>query len=504
MMSSRWFVPLLVALLLGTALAVFPAAPAEAAGTVVTGSLRWDGLTRTYRVYVPSGYDADTPTPLVVGLHGGLGSGNQFATSNGFDAGAESRGVLAVYPDGVPNPANNVRTWNAGLCCSYALQQGIDDVGFINALVQRVEAVYNVDPARVYATGHSNGAMLSYKLACDLPGVFAAIAPVEGAIDDTHPCAPGHPINVLAIHGRLERHVPFDGGVGDQGLIPTDYPSVAEAIRRWRAINHCAGPADVTTQGDLETTDATGCTPQGDVRLRALADGNHEWPGGADRNFIPGAPSDALDATADVLDFFATHRLLPSFTPPAFPDVAEGARYEYGLAWAAHHALLVGFPDGTFRPRRAMRRSEAAVTFHRFMGMPSSAPGPDFADVPDDAPYRDALDWAAVGGVLTGFSDGTFRPTASLTRSRAVSAAWRVAGAPVVDDPSGFTDVAPGAPYRQALDWAAHHQLVTGSSHGRFRPKAPMTRAQLTMLLYRLAAAPAAWAPGTPLSPTRL
>ena len=225
---------------------------------------------------------------------------------NGLNQALNARGMIGVFPDGVAGPVRGIRTWNAGNCCAYSQAADIDDVGFIDKLVSRVRRQYSVDPDRVYAIGHSNGGMLSYRLACELPGVFAAIAPVEGAIDDTHPCRPRHRMNVLIIHGRLDRNVPWDGGSGT-GYSQVDYASVTQAVDRWRRINHCESTWTVTVDGALRTKDAQGCDPDGAVRLRALADGNHEWPGGGDRSFIAGPPSHALDATDDALDFFLAH-----------------------------------------------------------------------------------------------------------------------------------------------------------------------------------------------------
>lgn len=286
------------------------AAAPESRGTVVTGSMRWDGVSRTYRVFVPTSYTAGTPTPLVVGLHGGFGSGRQFERDNGLKPALAERAMLGVFPDGVAGPLTGIRTWNAGNCCAYSMNTDVDDVGFIDALVKRLRRQYTVDPARIYAIGHSNGGMLSFRLGCDLPGVFAAIASVAGAVDDTRRCQPGHRLNVLVIHGYRDRNVPYAGGIG-AGYSQVDYASVADAMTRWRRINRCGPDSIVTRDGDLRTTDAPGCAAGGDLRLRTLLDGNHEWPGGADRAFIAGSPSDALDATADALDFFLAHPATP-------------------------------------------------------------------------------------------------------------------------------------------------------------------------------------------------
>jgi hypothetical protein len=115
---------------------------------VITSSLTHNGAERSYRLYIP-GSLTEAPVPLVIGLHGGFGSGEQFARTSRFDDAAESGRFIAVYPDGL----GVVNTWNGGRCCGYAARQDVDDVGFIAALIDELSSRYPIDPGRIYATG---------------------------------------------------------------------------------------------------------------------------------------------------------------------------------------------------------------------------------------------------------------------------------------------------------------------------------------------------------------
>src|SRR4051794_31635504 len=136
------------------------------AGTTVDGTLEVGGRTRTYHVHYPTKVP-DGPASLVIGLHGGLGSGRQFEENTGFDAVADSNGFIVVYPDGIGGVMGDqdLRTWNAGNCCGPARQQNVDDVGFISALIDHLSSTMAIDEDRVYAVGHSNGGIMAYRLA---------------------------------------------------------------------------------------------------------------------------------------------------------------------------------------------------------------------------------------------------------------------------------------------------------------------------------------------------
>ena len=139
-----------------------PASDPSAASSV--GQLRTpDGKTRTYRLYVPAGLLGAPQVPLLVALHGGLGTSEQFEANSGFDGLAEANRFVVVYPDGVGARPDGTgpQTWNGGYCCGRAARDNIDDVGFIRQLIERLETDLSIDAARVYVSGHSNGAIMA-------------------------------------------------------------------------------------------------------------------------------------------------------------------------------------------------------------------------------------------------------------------------------------------------------------------------------------------------------
>lgn len=213
---------------LAFALAV-ASAGAAGGGTVVTGSVRAGGLERTYRVFVPDRPQEKAPVVLV--FHGGFGTGAGAAALTGFDAQAARRGFIAVYPDGIG------RTWNAGPCCGPADRLGVDDIGFVSSLLNKLARQHSIDRRRIYATGISNGGLFSYALACNLSGRIAAAAPVASTLNTE--CAPSRPVSILHIHGLDDQNLPFAGGDGPRGFLDVDWPSAQAGIDRWRELNAC-------------------------------------------------------------------------------------------------------------------------------------------------------------------------------------------------------------------------------------------------------------------------
>jgi polyhydroxybutyrate depolymerase len=244
---------------------------------------------RTYALHVPPSYDAKTPLPLVFVLHGATESNDNVEQLSGMSSEADQRRFLVAYPRGI----GNLPTWNAGNCCGAAVQEKVDDVGFLGALLAKLEHDYAVDRKRVYFTGISNGAMMSYRMACEMADDVAAIAPVEGAQNiDCHPSAP---VSVLIFHGTADRLVPFDGGFSTQLNKPVSY-----AVNFWVKRDGCA-----TTPAHAESAEAhidryTGCRDDAAVTLYAIQGGHHMWPGHPlSGNHVP--------ATELIWSFFAAH-----------------------------------------------------------------------------------------------------------------------------------------------------------------------------------------------------
>jgi polyhydroxybutyrate depolymerase len=261
-------------------------------------------VSRTFRLYRPPGLSG--AAPMVVMLHGGFGNGAQAERSYHWDNAADGGHFVVAYPDGLH------RAWNAGTCCGQPQKAGVDDVGFITAMVAAVEQQIPIDAARVFVTGMSNGAMMALRLGCETE-LFAAVAPVAGTLMTD--CSHGRPTSVLQIHGTADDRVPYNGGPGKafaaNGRPRVDGPSVPSVNATWRSIDNCAPPATFTA-GPV-TTETASC-PQGrEVEMISVADAGHQWPGGtrsplADKVVGMPAPSTALDATDTIWQFFARHR----------------------------------------------------------------------------------------------------------------------------------------------------------------------------------------------------
>lgn len=264
-------------------------------GTTEARSIQVGGLTRTYLVHVPATLAADPA--LVVMMHGAGGTGRVSEAGRGWDEQADAAGFVVAYPDGVD------RLWNAGDCCGRVSEPRDDvvDVGFITALVRQAQAEFGVRGERTFATGMSNGAMMAYRLACDTD-LFHAVAPVAGTI--VTPCPDPHPVSLLAIHGTADQTVTMDGRVGAGGTAVQGLP-VTDAVAVFRTADGCDPP--VTTTAGAVTTDAASCPDGREVTLITIAGAGHQWPGAPTARDGADAPSDALDATATVWDFFSEH-----------------------------------------------------------------------------------------------------------------------------------------------------------------------------------------------------
>jgi polyhydroxybutyrate depolymerase len=223
-----------------------------------------DGIGRSYRVYKPAGLPASAP--LVVMLHGAFGSGEQAERAYGWDQLADAAKFIVAYPDGLSE------RWNVHGCCGEPARENIDDVGFITAMVDQIGAAMGVDRSRIYATGISNGGMMSYTLACNT-AVFAAIGPDSATQLDA--CKSPHPTSVLHIHGTADRVIRYDGGSGE-GDVQVDGPSVPDVNAFWRNVDRCAAPT-VSTAGAL-TTSTAACADHRTVELITIDGGGHVWP----------------------------------------------------------------------------------------------------------------------------------------------------------------------------------------------------------------------------------
>jgi len=254
-------------------------------------TMAFGGLNRSYRVYQPAGLPATAP--LVVMLHGVSGSGEQAENSYGWDPLADSAKFVVAYPDGIG------QAWNGHGCCGLPARENIDDVGFITAMVGQISAATAIDKSRVYATGMSNGGIMSYTLACNT-GIFAAIGPDSATQLDA--CAAPRATSVIHIHGTADTLVPYNGG---QGTSLVDGPSIADVNAFWRNADHCGPPGIAITAA--VTTSTAACADNRGVVLITIEGGQHGWPGGTTVLERADPASHALNATETIWQFFAAH-----------------------------------------------------------------------------------------------------------------------------------------------------------------------------------------------------
>ncbi|MGB3009301.1 MAG: PHB depolymerase family esterase [Candidatus Saccharimonadales bacterium] len=265
------------------------------------------GITRNYRIYLPPGLSGDTP--LVVMMHGGGGNAAHSEQIYGWDQQADTGKFIVAYPDGL---GDKVSAWNvdgsgdsSNPCCGYPARAHVNDVQFIQDMVTQIESQADIDKQRIYATGMSNGAMLSYTLACETD-TFAAIGTVSGTLLDK--CTNPHRVSVLDIHGLLDTHVKYDGSPGE-GTGSIDGPPIPDVASFWRKVDNCQSPS-TTTSGVVATSTAQ-CADGRTVEYISVANAGHTWPSkDADPNQTKpdgSQQSNAIDSTSTLWQFFAAH-----------------------------------------------------------------------------------------------------------------------------------------------------------------------------------------------------
>ena len=264
------------------------------------------GRQRAYLVDLPPQYDGSRRMPLVLDFHGGAGSPAGARKQTGFSALAAREGVIVVYPAGSGRLGRDrFLTWNTETCCAYAQREHIDETAFVRAVLDTIQAMYSIESKRVYATGLSNGGMMTHLVGCRLSDRFAAIAVVSGEL--TVDCKPEQPVSVMIIHGTADENLPYDGGVGRKALASHEVRPVRYAVDTWRSHDHCPDSPRVTTIGALTHSTWTPCAEGTAVELYRIAGGGHAWPGGERMSSMLDAPSTAVDATRVIWAFFASH-----------------------------------------------------------------------------------------------------------------------------------------------------------------------------------------------------
>lgn len=278
----------------------------------IGGSARW------YLLTAPEAATATDPVPLVLDFHG-LSEGAEFhSAATGYTEVAQSEGFVVAFPHGTGQPV----AWN--------ISSGDDnpDLAYVDEMLRQIEDSYCIDTARVYATGLSNGALMSSMLACARADVFAAVAPVAG-VARAQDCDPGRPVPVITFHGTEDPLLPFNGTVsgdaissitsGDGATTTTappgdidgeGYPASAAA---WAEANGCGDPADEQVSESVLRR-SWQCPKDGEVVFYVIEGGGHTWPGSdaltnEGIQAIVGPTTMEIDATALAWDFLKSHSL---------------------------------------------------------------------------------------------------------------------------------------------------------------------------------------------------
>jgi polyhydroxybutyrate depolymerase len=268
-----------------------------------------DGWERSYLVNLPPDYyKVTTSRPLVLALHGTGGSAAQFEKDYAFTEKADRENFVVVYADGIRKQDGRlgIRTWNAGACCDYASYANINDTKFLGTLIDNCSNRFNIDRKRIYIAGMSNGSMMAYRLAADIPGKIAAIACVSGNMVYSKDLSKQAAVPLLHIHSVVDTKVPFNGGTGIGNYI---FPPAMEGIHYFAAQNGCdTNAVEEHFDGYIKRFWKNG-TGETRVECYLTADGGHSWPGAPGHRPRADPPSRKIDANDLIWDFFSRFSL---------------------------------------------------------------------------------------------------------------------------------------------------------------------------------------------------
>lgn len=268
--------------------------------------LEWGGQKRKYYVHIPVSKDpSQFKIPLLVMLHGRFGSGLQVMEQTSLNIYADQENFLVVYPDGYS------RSWADGRGNTPADQESIDDVGFIERLLDRILREYPVDPKKLFVAGHSNGGFMTQRLLVERSGMFAGGFSVSAhlSLAIVKKYTPSKPVSVGFMLGTGDPLVPYYGGfVRDGGEIL----SASDSFDAWRKWNGCTSQTIETHQDAIEDLTSVDifqsfpCKENTKIKLIRINEGGHSWPGQDQK--IPfvkmGNPTKEVDGAKEMISFF--------------------------------------------------------------------------------------------------------------------------------------------------------------------------------------------------------
>lgn len=265
---------------------------------------------RAYLLHVPDSYDPTTPAPLIISMHAGATWPAQQKNLSRWNRIADENGAIVVYPSGTPQVFNLARIWH-----TFGRGAGLErDVRFIADLIDTLQSAYNIDPARVYADGMSNGGGMAFVLSCTLSDRIAAVgmvAPAQSLPLDW--CTATRPVPMITFHGTADSLVPYGGGRFGDPFNPVKpiFPAVRDFVARLAERNRCvAGPIESPVAPDVTRREHADCAEGASVVLYTVVGGGHTWPGGKPLpEWRVGPNTNSIDATREMWAFFREHPL---------------------------------------------------------------------------------------------------------------------------------------------------------------------------------------------------
>lgn len=257
---------------------------------------------RFYKTHLPLGYDFQKQYPVVFVFHGGLGNPDLTERQTGFSKKADEEGFIVVYPYGTGSFDKKLLTWNTWDCCGYADKKNINDVDFIKSVIAEIKTKYNVDEKRIYAAGLSNGGMMCYLLACELPQYFAAVAPVAATMFDTVSCKNDDEVSLIIFNSIDDQHIPYNGGVGEQSLVEVEKLPVETVVSLWvkKYNGFLMNKSESSSFQKTSYKNNNGT----EIVLYKMLSGGHSWPGGEKIRLFADNPVKNISATDLIWEFF--------------------------------------------------------------------------------------------------------------------------------------------------------------------------------------------------------
>ncbi len=266
----------------------------------INASIMHNGLERDYILYVPSNHYTSNNVPLILNFHGYTSNAYEQMFYGDFRSIADTAGFIIAHPQGTADNLNN-NHWNVGWQAST-----VDDIGFIDHLIDTIASMFSIDLNRVYSTGMSNGGFMSYQLACELSNRIAAIASVTGSMNPykLSSCQAQHPTPVMQIHGTSDGVVAYNG---------TNFSlHIDSTVKYWVDYNNCDQTAIVTNMPNISLWDGSTATHyaynNGDnrvsVELFKIDMGGHTWPGSL---FAGTGTNQDIRASEEIWKFFSKY-----------------------------------------------------------------------------------------------------------------------------------------------------------------------------------------------------